>query len=181
MEDIFDSPKHLLPNFRDDRDEDDEDDNDDDDDEEEVVCKQPSSDKGLKSKAGINLGTCKVLQRKLELKAERSRHNFTKTYVSFDSHEKKSTTLIPLERLPIPQRPEQQPLVDYKSSDISDDESNFFPIKLGPDRKYELTDTFSLHEMTIETDDEDGAQNLELKFSDPTNSWLDRLKQWSCC
>lgn len=174
MEDIFESPKHLLPNSQDD-------DDDDDDFDEEVVCKQPSLDKGSKQKSGLDLGTCKVLQRKLELKAERSRHNFSKTYVDYEPREKKSTSLIPLERLPIPQRPEQQPLVDYKSSDISDDEGNFFPIKLGPDRRYELSDTFSLHEMTIETDDEERAQNLELKFSDPTNSWLDRLKSWSCC
>lgn len=180
MEDIFDSPNRLLPNL------DNNDEKEPNLDEVEVVSKQPTKEKFMKTKTqggggGGDIGTCKVLQRKLELKAERFKHNFNKDYVEFEPREKKSTSLIPLERLPIPQRPEMQPLVDYKSSDISDDEGNFFPIKLGPDRRYELTDTFSLHEMTIETDDEDRAQNLELKFSDPTNSWIDRLKSWSCC
>lgn len=90
--------------------------------------------------------------------------------------------MIPINRLPIPNRPETQPLVEYKSSDCSDTEETFFPVKLSTNKRIDMTDTFSLQEMTIESDDEDEAQNLELRFAAPTEkNWLSKIKGWTCC
>lgn len=75
-----------------------------------------------------------------------------------------------------------QPLVEYKS-DCSENEETFFPVKLHK-RVVDMTDTFSLQEMTIESDNnssDEGAQNLELRFADPTDNWLNKLRSWSCC
>lgn len=105
----------------------------------------------------------------------------------FQEFEKRSSsTLIPINRLPIPNRPETQPLVEYKSdnSDDDDDGHTFFPVKLNGNKRIDMTDTFSLQEMTIESntdDDDDDAQNLELRFADPNDSWLNKFKRWSCC
>lgn len=97
-----------------------------------------------------------------------------------------SSHLIPINRLPIPNRPETKPLVEYKS-DLSDDdiEHTFFPVKLNNNKRIDMSDTFSLQEMTIESntdEDDDGAQNLELRFADPNDSWwLNKFRSWSCC
>lgn len=79
-----------------------------------------------------------------------------------------------------------QPLVEYKSdnSDDDDDGHTFFPVKLNSNKRVDMTDTFSLQEMTIESntdDDDDDTQNLELRFADPDDGWMNKFKRWSCC
>ncbi|XP_039970226.1 uncharacterized protein LOC126751335 [Bactrocera neohumeralis] len=128
--------------------------------------------------------TCRILQRKLELKVERARRNFSQHQQQQEQIRKsQSANLIPISRLPIPGDSEQKPLVDYKS-DSSDEpeEISFFPAKLKNaqrQRKTELSDTFSIQEMTIESDvdsDDSGSQNLELLPPLRKTNFLESLK-----
>ncbi|XP_014100757.1 uncharacterized protein [Bactrocera oleae] len=128
--------------------------------------------------------TCRILQRKLELKVERARRNFSQHQQQQEQIRKsQSANLIPISRLPIPGDSEQKPLVDYKS-DSSDEpeEISFFPAKLKNaqrQRKTELSDTFSIQEMTIESDldsDDSGSQNLELLPPLRKMNFLESLK-----
>uniref|UniRef100_A0A182Y3N0 Uncharacterized protein n=1 Tax=Anopheles stephensi TaxID=30069 RepID=A0A182Y3N0_ANOST len=113
------------------------------------------------------LSTCKILQRKLELKVERAKRNYKQMYQ--DGHdavekEPKISSLIPISRLPIPAGRDSHQLVDVNTGFNSDDELenvSFFP---RPNRKgsgggahtrQELSDTFSIQEMTIESDNDD--------------------------
>uniref|UniRef100_A0A336KIZ1 CSON011059 protein n=1 Tax=Culicoides sonorensis TaxID=179676 RepID=A0A336KIZ1_CULSO len=161
-------------------------------DDEHIVQKQPKANSSMKTNENIcndkvnHINSCKVLQRKLEMKVEKAKKNYSKVH-DIDDHEKRSSSsLIPINRLPIPNRPETQPLVEYKSenSDDDDDGHTFFPIKLNTSNKrIDMSDTFSLQEMTIESnteDDDDDAQNLELRFADPNDNWLNKLKTWNC-
>lgn len=62
--------------------------------------------------------------------------------------------------------------------------STFFPTKSKSHRKIDLTDTFSIQEMTIESDsgDESGdSQNLELLPPTARIQFLDRLINYLCC
>ncbi|XP_004530765.1 uncharacterized protein LOC101462463 [Ceratitis capitata] len=124
-------------------------------DESRAISKQPAPN------------TCRILQRKLELKVERAKRNFSQYQQQEQVRKSQSANLIPISRLSIPGDAEQKPLVDYKS-DSSDgpEEITFFPAKVkNAQRKAELSDTFSIQEMTIESDldsDDSGSQNLEL-------------------
>jgi len=149
--------------------------------------------------------TCRILQRKLELKVERARRNYTQfqeEQVCFGSTQYKglsvidypfypqatktqSSTLIPINRLPIPGEPEHKPLVDYKSESSDEaEEISFFPAQLKRSKRrqqnHELTDTFSIQEMTIdsdlESDDSAGTQNLELLLPSMKTTILDKFK-----
>lgn len=96
-----------------------------------------------------------------------------------------AATLIPINRLPIPGEPEQKPLVDYKSESSDEaEEISFFPAQLKRAKRrqqnHELTDTFSIQEMTIESDlesdDSGGTQNLELLLPSMKSNILDKFK-----
>ncbi|XP_063706681.1 uncharacterized protein LOC134835690 [Culicoides brevitarsis] len=131
------------------------------------------------------LNSYRVLQRKLEIKAEKAKKNFSRVHDIDELEKRSSSTLISISRLNIPNRPETQPLVDYNSEKSDDDDHPFFPVKLNNNKKVDITDTFSLQEMemTIESnsDEDDSTQNLELRFSDPNEGWLYKVKRWSCC
>ncbi|ETN61882.1 hypothetical protein AND_006449 [Anopheles darlingi] len=115
--------------------------------------------------SGAQLSTCKILQRKLELKVERAKRNYRQMYhTEQEPHEKEPqiSSLIPISRLPIPGGRDNQQLIDVNSGFNSDDDLenvSFFPRhqrKLsGPQARQELSDTFSIQEMTIESDNED--------------------------
>ncbi|XP_001647778.2 uncharacterized protein LOC5579481 [Aedes aegypti] len=125
------------------------------------------------------INTCKILQRKLELKVERAKRNYRQMYEEQDfNHEvvPKSASLIPISRLPIPGgavivRDLHQLLVDVNPSDGNSDEDDLEPVSFfpKPNRKMaqsahtrqELSDTFSIQEMTIESDQEDQEQDFE--------------------
>ncbi|KAH8375903.1 hypothetical protein KR200_006821 [Drosophila serrata] len=142
--------------------------------------------------------TCRILQRKLELKVERARRNYTQfqeeqvTYPEFSliATKTQSSTLIPINRLPIPGEPEHKPLVDYKSESSDEaEEISFFPAQLKRSKRrqqnHELTDTFSIQEMTIdsdlESDDSAGTQNLELLLPSMKSTILDKFKSCFGC
>ncbi|XP_022234892.1 uncharacterized protein LOC111082944 [Drosophila obscura] len=134
--------------------------------------------------------TCRILQRKLELKVERARRNYTQ-FQEEQTTKTQSSTLIPINRLPIPGEPEHKPLVDYKSESSDDaEEISFFPAQLKRAKRrqqanHELTDTFSIQEMTIdsdlESDDSAGTQNLELLLPSMKSTVLDKLRSCFGC
>ncbi|XP_064550925.1 uncharacterized protein LOC135437036 [Drosophila montana] len=134
--------------------------------------------------------TCRILQRKLELKVERARRNYTQ-FQEEQATKTQAATLIPINRLPIPGEQEQKPLVDYKSESSDEaEEISFFPAQLRRAKRRqqnpELTDTFSIQEMTIESDldsdDSGGTQNLELLLPSMKSNILDKLKScFGCC
>nr|XP_019540046.2 uncharacterized protein LOC109411060 [Aedes albopictus] len=119
------------------------------------------------------INTCKILQRKLELKVERAKRNYRQMYEEQDFNQEvvpKSASLIPISRLPIPGgavvvRDQHQPLVDVNPSDGNTDEDDLDPVSFFPKpsrktsdaahKRQELSDTFSIQEMTIESDQED--------------------------
>ncbi|XP_062125852.1 uncharacterized protein LOC133838685 [Drosophila sulfurigaster albostrigata] len=133
--------------------------------------------------------TCRILQRKLELKVERARRNYTQ-YQEEQATKTQAATLIPINRLPIPGEQEQKPLVDYKSESSDEaEEISFFPAQLKRAKRrqqnHELTDTFSIQEMTIESDlesdDSGGTQNLELLLPSMKTNILDKFKSCFGC
>ncbi|XP_037952983.1 uncharacterized protein LOC119683393 [Teleopsis dalmanni] len=150
----------------------------------EHTAGEDSEDGGLIRRQPPN--TCRVLQRKLELKVERAKRNYSQ-YQEEKVKKSQTATLIPISRLPIPGDIEQQKLlVDYKSdSNDEPEEISFFPAKLKKSKKHsnpELTDTFSIQEMTITSDlDSDDSQNLELLPPMMKKTFLDRIKSCFGC
>ncbi|XP_058455720.1 uncharacterized protein LOC131433016 [Malaya genurostris] len=122
------------------------------------------------------INTCKILQRKLELKVERAKRNYRQMYEEQECNPEqtpKSSSMIPISRLAIPgggciQDGQQPPLVDVNSDEDELEAVTFFP---RPDRnglanrrhntRQELSDTFSIQEMTIESDQEDELRDYE--------------------
>ncbi|XP_049281890.1 uncharacterized protein LOC125763103 [Anopheles funestus] len=112
------------------------------------------------------LSTCKILQRKLELKVERAKRNYKQMYQDGQESiekEPKISSLIPISRLPIPAGRDSHQLVDVNTGFNSDEELenvSFFPRHNrkdsgGAHTRQELSDTFSIQEMTIESDNDD--------------------------
>ncbi|XP_058116993.1 uncharacterized protein LOC131286250 [Anopheles ziemanni] len=110
------------------------------------------------------LSTCKILQRKLELKVERAKRNYKQMYHDNQEsveREPKISSLIPISRLPIPACRDSHQLVDVNTGFNSDDDLenvSFFPRARktsGTQARQELSDTFSIQEMTIESDNDD--------------------------
>ncbi|XP_037911551.1 uncharacterized protein LOC119651829 isoform X2 [Hermetia illucens] len=130
----------------------------------------------------IQMSTCKILQRKLELKVERAKKNYSQLQEE-NAKKAKPSNLIPIDRLQIPGYAENQPLVDYKSESDDGEEVSFFPSKLKSAKKQDLTDTFSIQEMTIESDntDDSESQNLELLPPSSNSKFLDRLLSCFYC
>ncbi|XP_037820571.1 uncharacterized protein LOC119609742 [Lucilia sericata] len=127
--------------------------------------------------------TCRILQRKLELKVERAKRNYSH-YQETNKRKSQSATLIPISRLSIPGDLEQKPLVDYKSESDDCEEVSFFPNehhKVRSKRQAELSDTFSIQEMTIDSDlESNDSQNLELLTPHLKRSFLDYLATCLC-
>lgn len=74
------------------------------------------------------------------------------------------------------------PLVEYNSDNNSDDDvTSFFPIK-NKAKKQDLSDTFSIQEMTIESDTDDSeTQYLELLPPTPSQRAFEKLLICVCC
>ncbi|XP_073820516.1 uncharacterized protein [Musca autumnalis] len=127
--------------------------------------------------------TCRILQRKLELKVERAKRNYSH-YQEESKRKSQSATLIPINRLSIPGDVEHKPLVDYKSESDECEEISFFPSHMHKSRmrkQAELTDTFSIQEMTIDSDlESNDSQNLELLTPHLKRSFMDYLKTCFC-
>ncbi|TMW44405.1 hypothetical protein DOY81_010517, partial [Sarcophaga bullata] len=120
---------------------------------------------------------------KLELKVERAKRNYSQ-YQETNKRKSQSSTLIPISRLSIPGDQEQKPLVDYKSDSDECEEISFFPeqqLKGRSRRHAELSDTFSIQEMTIDSDlESNDSQNLELLTPRLKRNFIDYLATCFC-
>lgn len=71
------------------------------------------------------------------------------------------------------------------SSEDEEFSSPFFPTKTKAAKKIDLSDTFSIQEMTIESDESDGesgdSQNLELLPPSVRIKFIDKLVNYFCC
>ncbi|KAK9878544.1 hypothetical protein WA026_022441 [Henosepilachna vigintioctopunctata] len=84
--------------------------------------------------------------------------------------------LIPIERLPIPGNKENQRLVQWDSDDSEEDIINFFPVSRKETRVHqEISDTFSIEEMSISGEDDDDEEDLHLIPPQTT------ISSFSCC
>ncbi|XP_017879443.1 uncharacterized protein LOC108624560 [Ceratina calcarata] len=124
--------------------------------------------------------TTKQLQRKLEARIEQAKRiQRNSDYVKLPKYDKGSggssaaAGLIPIQRLPIPNKnKEHLPLVEYWHSDSeSEGEMTLFPTTKSKDsskHKQDLTDTFSVEEMSEESEDSlnlgPAQASPELKF-----------------
>lgn len=74
---------------------------------------------------------------------------------------------------------------NFSSSEDEEFSSPFFPTKTKTTKKLDLSDTFSIQEMTIESDDSDGesgdSQNLELLPPSVRIKFIDKLINYFCC
>uniref|UniRef100_A0A1A9ZFP9 Uncharacterized protein n=1 Tax=Glossina pallidipes TaxID=7398 RepID=A0A1A9ZFP9_GLOPL len=129
--------------------------------------------------------TCRILQRKLELKVERAKRNYNQ-YQEENKRKSQSSTLIPISRLPIPGESQHKPLVDYNTESDDGEEVSFFPPneqrKQRMNKKCpELSDTFSIQEMIIDSDlESNDSQNLELLTPRLKKSFIDQLSECFC-
>lgn len=124
--------------------------------------------------------TTKQLQKKLEARIEQAKRiQRNSDYVKLSKYDKGSGSgsstagLISIQRLPIPHKnKERLPLVEYWHSESeSEDEMTLFPISKSKDstkHKQDLTDTFSIEEMSEESEDSlnlgPAQTSPELKF-----------------
>lgn len=73
----------------------------------------------------------------------------------------------------------------FFSSEDEEFSSPFFPTKPKSIRRIDLSDTFSIQEMTIETDDSDAesgdSQNLELLPPNVRIKFIDKIVNYLCC
>lgn len=99
----------------------------------------------------------------------------------------KSTNLIPISRLQFPGREENQTLIEYNEvngdeDDLGSEEARFFANKHKKTAKQDLSDTFSIQEMTIESDsDESGSDTLELLPPTDAQYWERIASVFPCC
>ncbi|XP_045470018.1 uncharacterized protein LOC123677503 [Harmonia axyridis] len=71
--------------------------------------------------------------------------------------------LIPIDRLQIPGSREKQPLVQWESDDSEEDIINFFPAARKEPRVHqEISDTFSIEEMSISGAEDEDEEDLHL-------------------
>lgn len=150
--------------------------------------------------------TCRALQKKLEMKVERAKKNYQQLQqrdnagaewdVCITQPKASSTTnLIPISRLQYPGRPEQHTLIEYKEvntnegddggggveDDLGAEEAKFFANKNRKVIKQDLSDTFSIQEMTIESDSESGSDTLELLPPTDAQYWERLSSMLPCC
>lgn len=149
-----------------------------------------------------------MLQKKLQLKVERAKKNYSALHSRGDNEDwdvcvaqPKSTNLIAISRLQYPGRRQDQTLIEYREVNsggggrggvdnmdeedmLSDEEAKFFASKHKKLMKQDLTDTFSIQEMTIESDShsESGSDTLEL-LPPPTDAqyWEKLGAMLPCC
>lgn len=152
-------------------------------------------------KAPDRTSSCRALQKKLEMKVERAKRNYQQLQQN-DAGEDwdvcitqpKSTNLIPISRLSYPGRPEQHTLIEYKEvngtgddlagveDDLGSEEAKFFANKHKRVIKQDLSDTFSIQEMTIESDSEEsGSDTLELLAPTDAQYWERLAGMLPCC
>ncbi|CAH1114345.1 unnamed protein product [Psylliodes chrysocephalus] len=126
-----------------------------------------SSASSSKSIPRLSSSASRQLQRKLEARIEHAKR----------LHQDYTTTapgLIPIQRLPIPGAKDQQPLVQWDTDESEEDIANFFPQARKESKvHHELTDTFSIEEMSISGDDEEE----DLHLVPPTTIY----KTFKCC
>lgn len=143
------------------------------------------------------LNSCRALQKKLELKVERAKRNYKQLHQDEGADwdvcitQPKSTNLIPISRLQFPGREENQNLIEYRETNNGDDdldddltreELRFFANKSRKSVKQDLSDTFSIQEMTIESDsDESGSDTLELLPPTDAQYWERIATVFPCC
>ncbi|XP_059610550.1 uncharacterized protein LOC132257593 isoform X2 [Phlebotomus argentipes] len=125
--------------------------------------------------------SCRMMQRKLELKVERAKRTYQKLLKTDDSPQTKSSNIIPINRLQIPGHVEDQPLVEYKS-DHSDDElsPSFFPNSRTALKKHDF-DTFSIQELPVSNSEDEDSQTLELVPPTSEDHFLTKLTNLFCC
>lgn len=159
-------------------------------------CAQVPQESRTKERAS----TCRALQKKLEMKVERAKRNYQQLHQSEAAAENwdvcitqpKSTNLIPISRLQYPGRPEQHTLIEYKEVNTTEDsveddlglgteEAKFFANKHKKVIKQDLSDTFSIQEMTIESDSESGSDTLELLPPTDAQYWERLAGMLPCC
>ncbi|VEN52192.1 unnamed protein product [Callosobruchus maculatus] len=113
------------------------------------------------------------LQRKLDVRLSQSQRRIQQHQADYSSPAHGG--LIPIQRLSVPQGKDQQPLVQWDTDDSEEDIVNFFPLSRKETRIHqELTDTFSIEEMSISGDDEE-EEDLHL-VPPQTNH-----KRFKCC
>lgn len=155
----------------------------------QVTTDRPSP--SLAKERGNN--SCRALQKKLEMKVERAKRNYRQLHQIDDTEnwdvciaQPKSTNLIPINRLQYPGRPEQHTLIEYREvnnveDDLGTEEAKFFASKHKKVIKQDLSDTFSIQEMTIESDSESEFDTLELLPLQDAQYW-ERVAGWlPCC
>lgn len=140
------------------------------------------------------MNTCRALQKKLEMKVERAKRNYKQLHQTDESEnwdvciaQPKSTMLIPISRLQYPGKPEHQTLIEYREvntveDDLGSEEAKFFANKHKKVIKQDLSDTFSIQEMTIESESEDSVSDtLELLPPTDLQNWERWLNMLPCC
>ncbi|CAH1995871.1 unnamed protein product [Acanthoscelides obtectus] len=113
------------------------------------------------------------LQRKLDVRLSQSQRRIPQHPPEYSpaNHGR----LIPIQRLPVPQGKDQQPLVQWDTDDSEEDIVNFFPLSRKETRIHqELTDTFSIEEMSISGDDE---EEEDLHLVPPQTNY----RRFKCC
>lgn len=75
---------------------------------------------------------------------------------------------------------------DNNDDDEEDDDDNvtFFPIKNKSNKKLDLSDTFSIQEMTIESDSDGDSESQNLEFLMPKSAKLnliESIQKIFCC
>ncbi|XP_055697409.1 uncharacterized protein LOC129798327 [Phlebotomus papatasi] len=125
--------------------------------------------------------SCRMMQRKLELKVERAKRTYKKFLKTEDSPQAKSSNIIPINRLQIPGHVENQPLVEYKSDHSDDEESlSFFPNTKAL-KKQDFSDTFSIQELPVSNSEDEDSQTLELVPPTSEDRFLTKLSNLFCC
>lgn len=145
--------------------------------------------------------SCRMMQRKLELKVERAKRTYKKFLKTDDSPQvkllpgdtqniskafpvvlqAKSSNIIPINRLQIPGHVENQPLVEYKSDHSDDEESlSFFP-NTKTLKKQDFSDTFSIQELPVSNSEDEDSQTLELVPPTSEDRFLTKLSNFFCC
>ncbi|CAG9860677.1 unnamed protein product [Phyllotreta striolata] len=128
-----------------------------------------SSASSSKSLPRPSSSSSRQLHRKLETRIEHAKR-LHQDYAS------SNPGIIPIQRLPIPgAKDQQQPLVQWDTDDSEEDVANFFPHARKESKVHqELTDNFSIEEMSI-SGDEDEEEDLHLV--PPTSV----RKTFKCC
>lgn len=139
--------------------------------------------------------SCRALQKKLEIKVERAKRNYQKLLQNDTGDDwdvcitqPKTNKLMPISRLQYPGKPEKHTLIEYSElntenldDDLGLEEARFFASKHKKLIKQDLSDTFSVQEMTIESDSDSGSDRLELQPPTDAQYWNRLAAIFPCC